>query len=69
MEIVAEDGPVAEEVESTKKLRSVPSTATAFLISFLKSPSKCPAWLSGTGVAATPGLQHGALPRPTSPEM
>lgn len=69
METVAEDGAVAEDVESTEKLRSVPSTATAFLISFHKSQSQCSAWLSGMGVEATPGLQHGALPKPTSPEM
>ena len=62
METVAEDGPVAEDVESTEKLRSDSSTATAFLIGFHKSQSKCSA-------AAEPGLQHGAVPRPTSPEI
>lgn len=69
METTAEDGPVAEDMESTEKLRSIPSTATAFLISFHKSQPKGSAWPSRMGVAASPGLQHGALPRPTSPEM
>jgi len=53
MEIVAEDGPVAEDVEFTEKLRPVPNTATAYLLSFHKSQCQYSAWLSGVGVAAT----------------
>lgn len=69
METVDEDGPVAEEVESTKKLGSVLRTATVFLISFHKSQSQCSAWLSRTGTIVTPELQHRVLHKPRSLEM
>lgn len=69
MEAVDKDGPVAEDVESTKKLRSALSTATAFLIIFHKSQSQCSAWLSRTGTTATPELQHRVLHKPRSLDM